>query len=292
MSSYCTFRHLGNTLAIRSDTVKILPYIVSFPLVIYFMTTHSPLKKALREGKILVMCFRRNTKHIQISPPATPPRHNFVAVVGQAWGLVVTFFNWNGLGLQLRDHSMYWDLQLPFPMMLHWTLSPLLTQTADLRKRYVDPGSYSGLLHLININFLRNNSLLPILLLLCPVVPIWVLWCRSGCYMFSLDVELIWFDRGTMLLLPIFTYRQLAAVLVFMSCHLSSLLEQSQIFKLWTTHLLLKDAQMNARWLHLRLNAQLLLSLVSSLTSYPTFHIIANLCHRQLIVICPDLTST
>ena len=44
-----TICRLGNKLAVGSDTVKFLPYIVSFPLVVYFMTTHSPSKKAPRE---------------------------------------------------------------------------------------------------------------------------------------------------------------------------------------------------------------------------------------------------
>ena len=51
MSSYCTMRCLSNTLAVGSDTVKLLPYVVSFPLVVYFMTTHSPSKKAPREKR-------------------------------------------------------------------------------------------------------------------------------------------------------------------------------------------------------------------------------------------------
>ena len=46
-----TIRRLGNKLAVGCDTVKFLPYVVSFPLVVYFMTTHSPSKKAPREKR-------------------------------------------------------------------------------------------------------------------------------------------------------------------------------------------------------------------------------------------------
>ena len=167
-----------------------------------------------------------------------------------------TFINWNGLLLQLKDYSMYQDLQPPSLKILPQTLW-FLVQAADI-KRYLL--LYWYVIH--NNLFLETTS--------AAYAPPssghshvnnhtadWVRSFKLACWILS------WFFLSVWLCDSQFSpTKQMVIILTSISPVILSLLEWNWIFKPWTTHLSQRNVRRNASWSLHTSNTQIQLALV------------------------------
>ena len=161
--------------------------------------------------------------------------HNLVAAEEQVLGLEDTFFNWNRLVPWSRGRNMNRGL---------WQLSPMTsTQILLLLIQITRAGRRYGLLHTLaspKILFPRNNLKLPHL-------PTSVLPMALP-HQLKPVVGSIKSIMSALHLCLTFTQGQLVTTLVFMSWPMLFPWEQSLIFRLWTTLILLNDAQKSISW--------------------------------------------